>query len=46
MNILIFDIGLQENVKNYVLFSVIFALFLTFYPKNPNGPNRQSANMA
>ena len=46
MHILIFDIGFQEKVKNYFLFSVIFAYFLMFYPKNPKRPNRQSANMA
>ena len=46
MHILIFDIGFQEKVQNYFLFSVIFALFLTFYHKNPKRPNRQSANMA
>ena len=46
MHILIFDIGFQEKVKNYFLFSAIFAYFLTFYPKNPKHPNRQSANMA
>ena len=46
MLILIFDIGFQEKVKNYFLFSVIFAYFLMFYPKNPKRPNRQSANMA
>ena len=46
MHILIFIISFQEKVKNYFLFSVIFALFLTFYPKNPKRPNGQSANMA
>ena len=46
MHKLIFDISFQEKVKNYFLFSVIFALFLTFYPKNPKRPNGQSANMA
>ena len=46
MYVLIFDISFQEKVKNYFLFSVIFALFLTFYPKKPKRPNGQSANMA
>ena len=46
MHSLIFDISSQEKVKNYFLFSVIFALFFTFYPKNPKRPNGQSANMA
>ena len=40
------DISFQEKVKNYFLFSVIFALFFTFYTKNPKRPNGQSANMA
>ena len=46
MRILIFNIGFQEKVKNYFLFSVIFPKFLTFYPKTPIRPNSQSANMA
>ena len=46
MHILIFDIGFQEKVKNYFLFSAIFAYLFTFYPKNPKRPNRQSANKA
>ena len=37
-NILIFDNCLQEKVKNYSLFSVIFAKFPTFYPKTPKCP--------
>ena len=46
MHILIFNISCQEKVKNNFLFSVIFAYFIMFYPKNPKRPNRQSANMA
>ena len=41
-----FDISFQEKVKHYFLFSVIFAKFLTFYPKTSKGPNSQSANIA
>ena len=46
MHILIFDTGFQEKVKNYFLFSAIFALCLHLLPQNPKRPNRQSANMA
>ena len=46
MHILIFDSSFQEKVKNYFLFSVIFAQFFTFYPQNPKRPDSQSANMA
>ena len=38
MHKLIFVISFQERIKTYFLFSVIFAQFLTFYPKLINAP--------
>ena len=40
--------GIKSTIEMHILIFIIlfFALFLTFYPKNPKRPNGQSANMA